>query len=190
MILKRMVPLKTQSKRKSWGDRFFHVFSRHQIWPREGSTVQWKWSPPSRGSLKALLFPPLLNKVQNNGTQGAQARYDTELPPFISIVWYPGRPVILGMDFLKEFVKKAEDPQEEAGDPHEKMWKNLPLTFLMDCVFRDWREIRWNFLTFINLEKVQGATRLGAPRSPSESVSDLWKPSKKLWKPLKTSENL
>ena len=30
----------------------------------------------------------------------ARVRYDTELPPFISIVWYPGRPVILGMDKL------------------------------------------------------------------------------------------
>ena len=51
------------------------------------------------GSLKALMFPPLLNKLQNNGTRGVRAGYDAELPPFISIVRYPGRPVILGMDF-------------------------------------------------------------------------------------------
>ena len=71
---------------------------RHRIWPGEGSTVQWTWSPPSPGSLKAVLFPPRLNKVQNKGTQGARARYDAELPPFISIVLHPGRPLILGMD--------------------------------------------------------------------------------------------
>ena len=55
--------------------------------------------PHAPGNLKALMFPPLLNKVQNKGTQGVQARYGAELPPFISIVWYPGRPVILGMEF-------------------------------------------------------------------------------------------
>ena len=54
--------------------------------------------PLAPGSLKALLFPALLNKVQNTGTQGVQARYSAELPPFISVVRYPGRPVILGMD--------------------------------------------------------------------------------------------
>ena len=53
-------------------------------------------------SLKALLFPPLFNKVQNKGTQGVQARYGAELPPFISIVRCPSRPIILGMD-LKHF---------------------------------------------------------------------------------------
>ena len=55
-------------------------------------------APPAPGSLKALLFPPLLNEVRNKGTQGVQARYGAELPPFISIVRYPGRPVILGME--------------------------------------------------------------------------------------------
>ena len=53
---------------------------------------------PAPGSLKALLLPALLDKVQNKGTQGLQARYGAELPPFISIVRCPGRPVILGMD--------------------------------------------------------------------------------------------
>ena len=56
--------------------------------------------PPAPGSLKALLLPPLLNNVENKGTQGVRARYGAELPPFVSIVWCPGRPVILGMEFL------------------------------------------------------------------------------------------
>ena len=54
--------------------------------------------PALPGSLKALLFPPLVSKVQNKGTQRVRARYDAELPPFISIdiiiVRRPGRPVI------------------------------------------------------------------------------------------------
>ena len=83
-------------------------FLRHRIWPGEASTVQWKWSParpwlpPGPGSLKALLFPPLLNNVKNKGTQGVRARYGAELPLFISFVRYPGRPVILGMDSRPE----------------------------------------------------------------------------------------
>ena len=56
--------------------------------------------PPAPGSLKALLFPPLLNNVENKGMQGVRARYGADLPPFISTVRYPGRPVILGMDPL------------------------------------------------------------------------------------------
>ena len=55
--------------------------------------------PPAPGSLKALLFPPLSNEEQNKGTQGVQAKYVAELPPFISIFQYPSRPVILGMHF-------------------------------------------------------------------------------------------
>ena len=54
--------------------------------------------PHAPGSLKALLFPPLLNNVENKGAQGVQARYGADLSPFISIVWCPGRPVILGME--------------------------------------------------------------------------------------------
>ena len=50
--------------------------------------------PPAPGSLKRSLFPTLLNEVQNKGTQGVRARYGAELPPIISIVRYPGRPVI------------------------------------------------------------------------------------------------
>ena len=61
-------------------------------------TMEMISAPPPPGSLKALLFPPLLNKVENKGTQGVRARYDTELPPIISIVRHPGRPVILGTD--------------------------------------------------------------------------------------------
>ena len=77
--------------------KFHCIFTsnnRHRLWPGEGSTVQWKWFPPSPGCLKALLFPPLSNKVQNKGTQGVKARYDAELPPIISVVRCPGRPVI------------------------------------------------------------------------------------------------
>ena len=58
-----------------------------QIWPGEGATAQWKWSPPSPGSLKPLLFPTLLNKVQKEGTQGVRARYDAELAPVIQSYW-------------------------------------------------------------------------------------------------------
>ena len=50
--------------------------------------------PPAPRSLKALLFPTLVKKVENKGTKGVRARYDAELPPIISIVRYPGRPVI------------------------------------------------------------------------------------------------
>ena len=58
--------------------------------------------PALPGSLKALLFPPLLNEMQNNRTQGVRARYDdAELRPFISIVRHPGRPVMLGADFFQ-----------------------------------------------------------------------------------------
>ena len=54
--------------------------------------------PPAPGSLKRSLFPTLLNEIQNKGTQGVRARYGAELPPIISIVRYPGRPVISGME--------------------------------------------------------------------------------------------
>ena len=50
--------------------------------------------PPAPGSLKRSLFPTLFNEVQNKGTQGVRARYGAELPPIISIVRCPGRPVI------------------------------------------------------------------------------------------------
>ena len=43
---------------------------RHRIWPGEGSTVQWKWSPPTPGSLKTPLLPPLLNNVQTRERKG------------------------------------------------------------------------------------------------------------------------
>ena len=44
--------------------------NRRRIWPGEGSTVQWKWSPPAPGSLKTLLLPPLLNNVQTRERKG------------------------------------------------------------------------------------------------------------------------
>ena len=43
-------------------------------------------------------LPPLSKKAQSQGTQGVRARYDAELPPFISIVRQPGRPIILSME--------------------------------------------------------------------------------------------
>ena len=90
-----------------WPERIQHViccnlsgvrkidteYNRAKVPPYNGNDP-----PPAPGSLKALLFPPLLNEVQNKGTQGVQARYGAELPPLISIVRYPGRPVILGID--------------------------------------------------------------------------------------------
>ena len=57
--------------------------------------------PPSPGNLEALLFPPLVNKVQNKVTQG----YDAELPPFISNVRHPGRPVILGTKICRRILE-------------------------------------------------------------------------------------
>ena len=53
-------------------------YDRAKVPPYNGSDP-----PPAPGSLKALLFPPLLNEVQNKGTQGVRARYGAELPPFI-----------------------------------------------------------------------------------------------------------
>ena len=88
---------------------FFIYNIQHQIWLGKSSSVQWTWSAPSPGSLKALLFPPLFNKVQNKGTQGVQARYDTELPPFMSIVRCPSRPVILGMEVWQCIAKTKKE---------------------------------------------------------------------------------
>ena len=39
---------------------------RHRIWPGE-SSVQWKLSPPTPGSLKALLLPPLFKQSRKQG---------------------------------------------------------------------------------------------------------------------------
>ena len=38
--------------------------ARCRPWPGEGSTVQWIWSPPSPGGLKALLFHPYSTKYK------------------------------------------------------------------------------------------------------------------------------
>ena len=35
--------------------------------------------------------------------QGVQARYGAELPSFISIFRYAGRPIMLGMDHVRNF---------------------------------------------------------------------------------------
>ena len=47
--------------------------------------------PPAPGSLKAPLFPPLVNEVQNKGTQGVRARYGAELPQSFPL---SGTPVV------------------------------------------------------------------------------------------------
>ena len=49
--------------RRIW--RFF--CNQHRIWPGEGSTVQWKWSPAAPSSLKALLFPPPIKECTKQG---------------------------------------------------------------------------------------------------------------------------
>ena len=55
-------------------------------------------SPYSNGAVQIRVGLELAETVLNKGTQGLRARYGAELPPFISIVWCPGRPVILGME--------------------------------------------------------------------------------------------
>ena len=90
--------------------------------------------PPAPGSLKALLFPPLLNNVENKGTQGVRARYGAELPPFISIVRYPGRPVILGMDFSAQSFSRSL----RVIDVHAKFLDVRPKR----CVFL-WPGVMW-----------------------------------------------
>ena len=80
--------------------------------------------PPAPGSLKALLFPPLLHNVENKGKRGVRARYGAELPPFISTVRCPGRPVILGMDLLYEM-----RPRMEISRRTRSGQKLLPLQF-------------------------------------------------------------
>ena len=84
--------------------------------------------PPSPASLKALLFPLLLNEVQNKGTQGVQARYGAELPPFISIVRHTGRPVIFREQklntivFSQTFRAPLGYPSKIPGYPARKVW--------------------------------------------------------------------
>ena len=63
---------------------------------------------PAPGSLKHSLFPTLLNEIQNKGTQGVRASYGAELRPIISIVRYPGRPVISVPDLSGSQI--ARDP--------------------------------------------------------------------------------
>ena len=50
--------------------------------------------------LLCSLASTLIKQCTNKGTQGVQARYGAELPPFISIVQCPGRPVISGVDYF------------------------------------------------------------------------------------------
>ena len=83
-------------------DELFHG-DRAKVPPYNGNDP-----PPAPGSLQALLFPPLSNNVENKGTQGVRARCSAELPPFISIVRCPGRPVILGMELWGSTRKKRK----------------------------------------------------------------------------------
>ena len=46
------------------------ILYRHRIWLGEGSTVQWKCSPPAPGSLKRSLFPTLWKWGQIRGCEG------------------------------------------------------------------------------------------------------------------------
>ena len=86
--------------------------------------------PPAPGSLKALLFPPLLNKVQNKGTQGVQARYGAELPPITSIVRHPGRPVILVPENFRESNLARKSPRKKVlGIPGKFLKRNPESTF-------------------------------------------------------------
>ena len=77
------------------------VTCRHRIWPDKGSTVQslnGNDPRPTPGKSKTTSASTPIKQCTNKGMQGVQARYGAELPPFISIVQYPGRPVILGME--------------------------------------------------------------------------------------------
>ena len=92
-------------------ERYWTKYDRAKVPPYNG-----KDPPPAPGSLKATLFPPLLNEVQNKGTQGVQARYGAELPPIISIVRYSGRPVILGMEIGPKMTVKHEKKKTPKGN--------------------------------------------------------------------------
>ena len=80
--------------------------------------------PPAPGSLKRSLFPTLLNEVQNKGTQGVRARYGAELPPIISIVRYPGRPVISVPEKLLRILRF----RAAKGKPAANLGSTLPPT--------------------------------------------------------------
>ena len=82
------IPWSTKCENKTL-PKFSTEYDRANVPPYNGNDP-----PPAPGSLKRSLFPTLLNEVQNKGTQGVRARYGAELPPIISIVRYPGRPVI------------------------------------------------------------------------------------------------
>ena len=61
--------LKTQ-KARHFETHLDTEYDRAKVPPYNGNDP-----PPAPGNLKALLFPPLLNEVQNKGTQGVQAMY-------------------------------------------------------------------------------------------------------------------
>ena len=59
----------------SWEEELDTEYDRAKVPPNNGNDP-----PPAPGSLKAFLFPSLIDKVQNKGTQGVRARYGAELP--------------------------------------------------------------------------------------------------------------
>ena len=138
----------------------------------KGPPYNGKDPPPAPGSLKTLLFPPLLNKVQNKGAQGVQTRYGAELPPFISIVRCPVRPVILGTEkyvFIligTFFLKKLPD-QTKCRLPFLSHWDSAAMATL--CV--------WFFACFQRIffleppHKCPGCPSLAPPTLPSFTPS-------------------
>ena len=68
--------------------------------------------PPCWSKSPSVSFPIKRSTKKNKGTQGVQARYDAELPPFISIVQHTGRPVMLGMEprSPKRVAKESKRP--------------------------------------------------------------------------------
>ena len=134
-------------------------FCRHQIWPGEGSTVQCKLSPPTPGSLKALLLPPLLNNVQTRERKGYRrgaARNFLHLFPLSST------PVVQSMIHIghgfwaprKKFVRLISWGRTQKRDPHElfrgDFWGQpghfRPQKSSVYCFFPALSHIRWKFL--------------------------------------------
>ena len=103
-----------------WLPKIFDTeYDRANVPPYNGNDP-----PPAPGSLKRSLFPTLLNEVQNKGTQGVRARYGAELPPIISIVRCPGRPVIS----VPEIFERENGPLgTKIGETPSSRSKNGPL---------------------------------------------------------------
>ena len=118
-----------------WDPSFLGLSPDPEVYHFPGKTIDTEYDrakvppyngndpPPAPGSLKRSLFPTLLNEVQNKGTQGVRARYGAELPPIISIVRHPGRPVILGMETREKGIhhrSRKKGIHHRASDPEKK----------------------------------------------------------------------